>query len=237
MQIDRYFEVSDQQLIFTRRQSSDFAKQVAGDFNPLHDVDSRRFCVPGDLLFAIFLSRHGVFETMSFDFLAMVDASSPLIETRHDGRMLLNDDKDRHFLSVSLDGKHSQSLPLIKELTKAYVQFSGQTFPYLLVGLMKKNNVMINPVRPLVIYKSMELSLETLAIKDISLKFTEAALNRDGKKADVELNFDIYAADDVVGWGQKRMVLGGLRAFDEREMSILVEEYEEIKKQYVHGVA
>ena len=40
-------------------QGSRFAKEVAGDFNPIHDHDSKRFCVPGDLLFAIALSDFG----------------------------------------------------------------------------------------------------------------------------------------------------------------------------------
>lgn len=233
MEIDRFFAVSGDQIVFSRQQSSDFAKQIAGDFNPLHDVDSKRFCVPGDLLFAIQLIRHGVFEKMTFDFLTMVDASSPLSEVEHDGQLLLTDDKERKFLSVQRDGSHSQSPALISALTHAYVRFSGQTFPYLLVDLMRKNDVMINPARPLVIYKSMEISLSGFDADDISLQFSGAQLDREGKKAGVELNFDIYSASAIIGKGQKKMVLGGLRAFDESEMTSLVDEYQNIKDCYV----
>ena len=47
-------------LRYSQEQASRFAKEVAGDFNPLHDVGSRRFCVPGDLLFVTLLSEYGV---------------------------------------------------------------------------------------------------------------------------------------------------------------------------------
>ena len=57
MQLNQYFSETDNSFEFTRQQASDFAKKVAGDFNPIHDVISKRFCVPGDLLFAVLLSK------------------------------------------------------------------------------------------------------------------------------------------------------------------------------------
>lgn len=45
-----YFSTEDNQFQFTREQASHFAKKVAADFNPIHDEDNKRFCVPGDLL-------------------------------------------------------------------------------------------------------------------------------------------------------------------------------------------
>ena len=57
MNIEKYYNLDGPKLSFTRRQGSDFAKTVAGDFNPLHDVDAKRFCIPGDLLFAVII-RH-----------------------------------------------------------------------------------------------------------------------------------------------------------------------------------
>ena len=67
-----YFSNNDKQFQFTRQQASHFAKMVAGDFNPIHDEDNKRFCVPGDLLFAVLLQKEGVSQKMRFDFSGMV---------------------------------------------------------------------------------------------------------------------------------------------------------------------
>ena len=58
MLIDRYFSEPNGNVCFTREQGSNFAKQIADDFNPLHDIDAKRFCIPGDLLFSIILSKN-----------------------------------------------------------------------------------------------------------------------------------------------------------------------------------
>ncbi|MEM7257554.1 MAG: DUF3581 family protein, partial [Pseudomonadota bacterium] len=230
--IDSYFDVVGDQIVFGREQSSDFAKRVAGDFNPLHDVNSKRFCVPGDLLFAVYLHRYGVSESMTFEFLNMVDAQVPLVTRHDDNAHLLIDAKDREYLSVHASGSCVTESQITGQLTQAYVQFSGQTFPYLLVDLMRNHQVMINPARPLVIYKSMRLVISRLEADNIALKFSGAELQRDGKKATVELNFDIFSDQTTVGQGQKQMVLGGLRDYDEAAMDALVQEYQAIKRQF-----
>ena len=55
MQLDEYYSDGNGHIAISREQASDFAKGVAGDFNPIHDVDAKRFCVPGDLLFSLAL--------------------------------------------------------------------------------------------------------------------------------------------------------------------------------------
>lgn len=57
MFLTAYHSNQQHQFQFTRQQASHFAKLVAGDFNPIHDEDSKRFCVPGDLLFAVLLQK------------------------------------------------------------------------------------------------------------------------------------------------------------------------------------
>ena len=52
MLLEKYVQGNGEYFSFTRKQASDFAKQVASDFNPIHDEDAKRFCVPGDLLFS-----------------------------------------------------------------------------------------------------------------------------------------------------------------------------------------
>ncbi len=232
MKLESYFQESDGGIEFSRQQSSDFAKSVAGDFNPLHDPDARRFCVPGDLLFAVFLHRHGVFESMHFDFQNMVDSGVRLTEQASGDKTVLSDDSNREYLTVISAGQPSTDASLVSGLTQAYVQFSGQTFPYLLVDLMRQHKVMINPARPLVIYRNMQLSMESLPGTDVTLEFSGADLISEGKKATVNLNFAIKAADVQIGTGQKQMVLGGLRPYEEEVMTALVEEYQSIKTGY-----
>ena len=55
MIIDQFYSEPNGRVCFTREQGSNFAKQMANDFNPLHDADAKRFCIPGDLLFAVIL--------------------------------------------------------------------------------------------------------------------------------------------------------------------------------------
>ena len=232
MQLESYFQESDGGIEFSRQQSSDFAKAVAGDFNPLHDTDSKRFCVPGDLLFAVFLHRHGVTKSMHFDFQNMVDSGVRLVEQGNATETVLCDDGGREFMTVNSTGNHSRDSALVSGLTRAYVKFSGQTFPYLLVDLMRQHEVMINPARPLVIYRNMQLSLDVLPAADVALTFSGADFLIEGKKATVNLNFEISADDTQIGTGRKQMVLAGLRAYEHSVMTSLVAEYQSIKSSY-----
>lgn len=72
MQLDNYFSQTNDQYVFTRQQASHFAKLIAGDFNPIHDEDSKRFCVPGDLLFSVLLAKAGISQNMRVSFAGMI---------------------------------------------------------------------------------------------------------------------------------------------------------------------
>ncbi|GAM63447.1 hypothetical protein JCM19232_2427 [Vibrio ishigakensis] len=73
-----YFVQENNQFHFTRAQASNFAKGIAGDFNPIHDEDNSRFCVPGDLLFAVMLQQEGISRSMEFTFSGMVTEGTEL---------------------------------------------------------------------------------------------------------------------------------------------------------------
>ncbi len=73
MNIEKYYSLDGSKLSFTRQQGSDFAKTVAGDFNPLHNVDTTRFCIPGDLLFAVIIRHYGLHQIMGLSFSGMVN--------------------------------------------------------------------------------------------------------------------------------------------------------------------
>lgn len=236
MNIEKYCNLEGSRLWFTRQQASDFAKSVAGDFNGIHDVDSKRFCVPGDLLFSVIIHHYGLRQTMGFSFSGMVGDGDVLILPEVDAREIsVYDENDKKYLDISTNGARSSDPQLIDSLTQSYVEFSGHTFPHVLVPLMRDNNVMINPERPLVIYDHMRISLDTLDIDSVSLDFSGSVFRLYGKRGDVALNYDLLCNGDVVGKGQKKMVLGGLREFDQATIDVLIAEYTQRKQSYLNG--
>jgi len=233
MNLENYCQLDGSRLSFTRQQASDFAKSVAGDFNSIHDVDSKRFCVPGDLLFSVIIHHYGLRQTMGFSFSGMVGDDVTLILPAVNAREIsIYDENDKKYLDVSSDGAHSRNADLIGSLTRNYVKFSGHTFPHVLVPLMQQHNVMINPDRPLVIYDHMRISLDTLDIETVDLEFTDSICRLYGKRADVALNFDLCCNGERVGKGQKKMVMSGLREYDQQVIDDLVGSYNASKKRY-----
>jgi len=226
MNLEKYCTLDGSRLSFTRQQASDFAKSVAGDFNPLHDVDSKRFCVPGDLLFSVIVHHYGLRQTMGFSFSGMVGDDVILILPEVEAREIsIYDENDKKYLDVSTNGEHSRDPQLIDSLTRSCVEFSGHTFPHLLVPLMKQNNVMINTDRPLVIYDHMRISLDTLDIDSVDLTPAEPVFRIYGKRGDVALNYDLSCNGESVGRGQKKMVLSGLREFRQEKIDQLIALY------------
>ena len=149
MFIEQYCPINQDKISFTRQQGSDFAKQVADDFNPLHNVENKRFCIPGDLLFSVIIAKSGLHKKMNFDFSGMVnDSVSLTFPNTITNSFDLVDDNNKTYLSVSASGDKTHCPALINALTKAYVDFSGHTFPDILVKLMAEKKVMINPSRP-----------------------------------------------------------------------------------------
>ena len=237
MNLEKFYNLDGARLSFTRQQASDFAKSVAGDFNTLHDVDSKRFCVPGDLLFSVIIHHYGLRQTMGFSFSGMVGDEVSLILPKVNAREIsIYDENDKKYLDVSSDGTHSRNPELINSLTRNYVAFSGDTFPHVLVPLMQENNVMINTERPLVIYDHMRISLDTLDIDSVEQKMTGSKFRLYGKRGDVALNYDISCNDEVVGRGQKKMVLSGLREYDQEKIDALIESFSDLKSCYANHV-
>jgi len=222
----RLFSIQRFHYFIYRQQASDFAKKVAGDFNPIHDIDSKRFCVPGDLLFSVILHLYGLRERMIFNFSGMVNDDTQLILSACDGEHIeLLDKKGKKYLSIECSGDTSTDPQLIESLSRHYVEFSSQAFPHILIPLMSEQNVMINPDRPLIIYESMSFELDTLDVNNISLELTGKALLVNGKRGGLTLEYDLISDGNKVGRGCKRMVLSGLREYDAPRMDQLVQEY------------
>ena len=144
MDIKKFYKIDDQKVSFTRQQASLFAKSVAGDFNPLHDVETKRFCVPGDLLFAVALTELGVSQSMRFSFESMVTEQTVVtLPEKLSEQFILSDQNNKSMMTVQCSGEQSNNDKFISSLIEKYVQFSGRTFPEILIDLMQKKGVMI----------------------------------------------------------------------------------------------
>src|SRR5690554_2173804 len=120
---EQFFSVQDGRIVITAPQASFFAKEVAGDFNPIHDPDARRFCVPGDLLFTIVVSRAGLSENMTFRFRNLLGAEVPLNfrESDNGGTLEVVDDAGKVYLEVTRSGEITRDAQVIEEFTRCYV--------------------------------------------------------------------------------------------------------------------
>lgn len=231
MVIENYYAEDSDGISFTRQQASDFAKQIADDYNPLHNPEAKLFCVPGDLLFALVLARYGVSQRMRFDFSGMIDDTHKIhFAENGNGRLHLLDAPGKEYLSVERSGANSQDTRLVRSLTQNYVAFSGHTFPHVLIPLMTEHQVMINPARPIIIYQSMEIDLERVDITTVNLEFRGAQLEVDGKKGNVRLDFLLRDSTDVIGRGTKYMAMRGLRPYDKQVIDEIVSDYINYKR-------
>ncbi|MDC1210450.1 DUF3581 domain-containing protein [Porticoccaceae bacterium] len=219
-------DASAASLSISAEQGSAFAKTISNDFNPIHDVDSKRFCVPGDLLFALVLERYGLSQQMRFEFSGMVSADTPLVFPQSPAHQFeIADAREKTYLKVSRTGDQLQDQQVLESLIKNYVLFSGQNFPHILVPLMAEKNVMINPQRPLVIYESMSLQLDTLALQQPSVELAGTSLEVDGKRGNAEFKFNLTDAGKIVGTGVKTLILSGLREYQQQAIDLMVSTY------------
>ena len=233
--LNQFYLEDKNQLFVNAEQASAFAQTVAGDFNPIHYPDSKRFCVPGDLLFAIALSKYGLHQSMRFEFLDMVKANVGLdypASIDNDGAIVhyatdVSADKSdaKPVMSINASGENLAHATKVETLIRKYVAFSGQNFPHILLPLMEEHNVMINPSRPLVIYQSMSFELESLDFSDLDLKLDSTSLNVEGKRGEALLKFVFTENGKQVGAGEKTLLLSGLRPYEEKAMSDLAAEY------------
>ncbi|WP_206483348.1 DUF3581 family protein [Thalassotalea sp. G2M2-11] len=233
MFLESYCSASGNKISFTRQQGSDFAKKVANDFNPLHDADAKRFCVPGDLLFALVLEKSGLSQEMKFTFSGMVNDGVELtFPSIIEQQASIVDDNNKEYLSITASGKNTSDRATISALTKAYVEFSGQTFPHILVALMAENNVMINPTRPMVMYESMAIHLDNVDFTSVELKLAQSTLSIDGKRGVADLIFDLISDGKKIGHGKKHMLLSGLRPYEQATIDDIVQQYNSKKAQF-----
>ena len=226
MFLDSFYNQNETDLTVSAEQGSRFAKAVSNDFNPIHDADSKRFCVPGDLLFAIALQRYGLSKEMHFTFSGMVSADTGLVFPEAPGDQFeIVDGRDKCYLQVERSSGAVFEQGMIEQLVRSYVLFSGQNFPYILVPLMAEQNVMINPARPLAIYQSMSLHLDRIDLAQPSVELADTQMVVEGKRGDVELQFRLMDGADVVGCGVNKIILSGLREYQQAAVDKMIADY------------
>ncbi|CAA0106067.1 Uncharacterised protein [BD1-7 clade bacterium] len=228
-----YYQRQGQHLQVEAEQASAFAKRIATDFNPIHDADAKRFCVPGDLLFALVVSQYGLSPQMAFRFDGMVGKGVNLVFPEDIGdEFTLQDDKEKSYLSLTRGGESVSDGAQIEQFIRTYVAFSGHNFVDILVPLMRDKQVMINPARPLVIYERMAFDLTRTAFDDVQLALSSSRLDVDGKRGDVTLEFVISDSQGQLGTGVKTLILSGLRDYDEAGMESMLDRYNTSKAHH-----
>lgn len=222
--LSHFFQNQNNTLSFTREQASQFAKDVAGDYNPLHDTDAKRFCVPGDLLFAVVLLEYGISQSMQFSFDSMITEKS-VISLPKPADTLAFADGNKTYVVVNRSGDNNTDPACVESIIKQYVAFSGEAFPHILVPTMSAQNVMINPKRPMVMYQSMSVQFDRTDIKNPILEPLQPIFTYEGKRGSLTLPFNWKDGDELVGKGEKIMLVSGVVDYDKPAMDELIERY------------
>jgi len=230
MFLDEFHSTAADAFCITAAQASQFARQIAGDYNPIHDPSARRFCVPGDLLFALVLSRYGLSQHMTFHFCGMVGDSVALHFVEDDaGTVSVVDQAGKQYLNVKRSGWTIRDPATVETFTRRYVAFSGRNFPHYLKPMLEEKGVMFNPQRPLVIYDSMGFSLKDHDPCDLDLDFAGANLDVKGKRGEAHLEFRMSCNGHDLGSGSKKLVISGLQDYDAEKMDTFVTNFARLK--------
>ena len=233
MDLTKFYTLEDNNIRFSREQASLFAKSVGRDFNPIHNADAKKFCVPGDLLFAVVLEQYGVTETMRFKFESMVNENTRVtLPAEAASNFTLTDQNEKPLMSVQSEGKRTMDKVFVANLIEKYVEFSGTTFPDILIRLMKQEGAMMNPTRPLIIYRDMAVNIDQFPKGDLSLELAASSMVVEGKKGSVLLQFNVLVDGHKIGTGTKNMLVSGLRDYDQVAIDQLVAQYYQTKKAY-----
>jgi len=172
---------------------------------------------------------------MTFDFQGMVSGGMPIQFTESDKSIAAKNDKDKQVLHVSRDGDITQNSIFVEGLIRAYVAFSGETFPHTIIKLMKEEGMMINTRKPMVIYDQMTLSFERFSESAPQVELQNCHFDVNGKRGMVVMDFDLLADNESIGSGQKQIIMSGLRPYEQSGIDYLVDTYNAGKAAFNQG--
>lgn len=236
MFLENFYSLQNGQIVITADQASRFAKDIAGDYNPIHNPDARRFVVPGDLLFSLVLDRFGLFQRMSFHFRALLGDQVPLTFAMTEGTITVSDANGKVYLEVNCSGASTRDKAVVENISRCYVAASGTNFPHALKPLMAEKGVMFNPQRPMIIYESMTLDLDGLDITEPELEKKRAALEVSGKRGTATLEYTLRSGERALGNMAKTLVITGLREYDADAMDEIITQFYQLQAEYRNAV-
>jgi hypothetical protein len=141
--------------------------------------------------------------------------------------IIITNEQGKSVLEIERKGNINKDKKFVESLIKNYGQFSGQNFPTLLMPLMKEHGVMFNPSRPLVMYNSMSFEFNCVDFNDeMQLKLANSSLDVEPKRANSFLHFDLFDGDKLAGKGIKRLVIAGLKPYDDEVITEFAKGYE-----------
>ena len=233
MFLDSFYNEDKDYAWISPEQSSKFAKEICADFNPIHDPGAKRFCVPGDLLFALVLKKYGLSQKMRFNFLGMAKAKTKLhLPISESNFFAVKDQHGSVLMEVERSGETTRNSELIEAMIKCYVSFSGQNFPDILMPILKEHSIMFNPKRPLVVYDSMSFELRNLSLENLQLEMIAADLDNAGNRATQFVDFNFHSTNKHIGSGVKKVVIGGLVPYNEAQIQSFAQSYESRRNAY-----
>ena len=131
-----FYDCTNDRIEISAEQGSRFAKRICDDFNPIHDPDYKRFCVPGDLLFALALERYGISQRMRFGFSEMLSADTGLLfPTGPAAHLKITDCHDRCYLELDQSGLAASTRARYRGPNSELCAFFWAKFPAYFVAL------------------------------------------------------------------------------------------------------
>ena len=225
MFVDQYYTCHEENFYFPKHKSSAFAKQIAKDFNPLHDVKNRRFCVPGDLIFSAILSKFGANKEMTFDFKRMINGIEALNVVSSNESISVKNIQNEEMISIHRGGEITHDKVFINGFIRSYVEFSGKMFPEVILNAMKKSGVMPSLKRPLIIYVKMSFSLNVFSSNRPQVMLRETVFEKLGRKGVMSLYFDVWVNGEIIGFGEKKIFIGSVCPCDPSALQVYINSY------------
>jgi len=136
-------------------------KEVAGDFNPIHDPGCPPLLRARRIYFSLsYFWRFGLSTDMTFHFSrpAGLKTCPANFAKGADGTIQVCDQARQGVSGSRPQRRHNTDKVFIEEFTLGYVAAFGQNFPPHHEALMESNGVMFNPTGQLVMYDSMTVT-------------------------------------------------------------------------------
>jgi len=208
-----------------KESGSNFAKDICKDLNPIHNVESKKFIMLGDFLFALYVNEYGFPKNREVIFknpikINSLENSGLEVIVSKEGIFVGNQKK--------VESSVEDFLFFDESLLLQYCEISGSLFPDKLWGVFESSGLMPNFKRGIVMYTGVNFgfnfNLDSL-YGDIELDLDnvdyEIVSNRLFLKANVKVDLN----GENVGSICKNLVCLGCVDYNKEKFDFLVENY------------